>query len=240
MRSENWSVKDTLQMLELRKAIVQTSTTKGSDAWKQIAQKLAGMNPESQARSWKQVSQRWDILVKVFVSVEEECYEIGKSFGEVIGERQKRCKTGYRQLWHELIEQGNPGKRHAPSKSTVQPDEAPTAGSANGIITEATPASLSLGASLAVMTHAWKFGEIAKRLTEMLDTINRSISFSEERSEVIGQGDHENIVTGSKSWEYEEDQEKGLKNQQDCRSTKTQVNPSSALNRTKTPPKQPK
>ena len=67
MRSKNWSAKDTLQMLELRKAIVQTSTVKGSDTWKQIAQKLAGTNPESQARLWKRVSQRWDMLVKVFV-----------------------------------------------------------------------------------------------------------------------------------------------------------------------------
>ena len=157
MHSENWSAKDTLQMLELKKAIVQSSTAKGSDAWKQIAQKLAGMNPKSQAWSWKRVSYRWDTLIKVFVSVEEECCETRKSFGEVIGEQQKRCKTKYRQLWHELIAQGNLSKRRALGKIAVQPDEASTACLANGIITKATPASLSPGASLAVITHAWKF-----------------------------------------------------------------------------------
>ena len=187
MRSENWSAKETLQMLELRKAVVQASTAKGSDAWKQIAQQLAGMNPESQARSSKQVAQRWNTLVKVFVSVEEECCETGKSFGEVIDERQKRCKSEYRQLWHELIALGNPGKRRAPGKTAVQPDEA--------------LAGLGNGASQAVTTLNRKFGEIAKLFTEMLDIIDRSVSFSEGRNEVLGQ----NIVSGS-NWEPEDDQ----------------------------------
>ncbi|KAG0582309.1 hypothetical protein KC19_3G050500 [Ceratodon purpureus] len=214
IRSENWGASETLQMLELRKAVVQTSTAKGSDAWKQIAQQLAAMNPESQARSFKQVAQRWDTLVKVYVSVEEHCCESGRTCGDVIDERQKRCKTEYRQLWHELIAEGNPGKRRAPSKASVQPDDQ-------------TPARLVNDAPQVVTTLTQKFGEIAKSFTEMLDTIDRSITSSEERSQAPGHM-NKNIVTGC-NWELEEDQAglervvfvSGLKKQQD--ETKAEV-----------------
>jgi hypothetical protein len=201
IRSENWSAKETLQLLNLRKAVVQTSVAKGSDAWKQIAQQLAGLNPDSQARSSKQVAQRWDTLVKVYVSVEEQCCESGRSYSEVIDDRQQRCKAEYRQLWHELIAQGNPGKRRG-GKTAVE-----------------APASLSNGVTTLVRI---KFGEIAKSFTAMLDTIDRSLSYSsEERCEVLGQA-NKNIVTGS-NWEPEDDQgleitisASGLKKQQDA------------------------
>lgn len=213
-RSENWSAKETLQMLQLRKAIVENSTAEGSDAWNQIAQRLAHMSPESEARSPKQVAQRWDTLVRIYVSVEEQRCETGKSYGEIIDERQKRCKSEYRQLWHELISQGNPGKRRA-GKAPMQPDEAPaTVG--NGAITQAPAPPLSPDASQAFVS---KFGEIAKPLSEMFDIINRSIPPS-EKSEVLGQASHI-IVTGC-NWEAEDDQGlettisvRGLKKQHD-------------------------
>lgn len=184
-RSSNWTEAETLRLLELRRGQIRKivardlGCVRGSEAWDEIAQQLAEENFER--REGKHVAERWDTLRRVYMSIEDHCSRTNCEHLDVIrGNREefRFVPVEYRETWHQLIAECNPGKRRARkgpkinSTSTANVDALPAQDTRelNAKLCEKAPISENVTRDASSTTFATAFKALIHNVEVMISS----------------------------------------------------------------------